>query len=66
MITVGLYLVGDAWINYNMDRNVWERTRNLILSDEVTPNYIDKGRIFKVNGRLFIYVNDEIYLLKKY
>ena len=66
MITVGLYLVGNAWINYNMDRNVWERTRNTILNDEVTPNYIDEGKVFKMNGNVFIRIRDEVYLLKTY
>ena len=61
-----LLQIGDAWINYNMDRNAWIRARDIILYDNVTPNYIEDGRIFKMNGHLFIKANDDIYLLKKY
>lgn len=60
-----LFLIGDVWINYQVDINSWRDTKRAI-NNEFMPNYIGEGKIFKVDGRLFIEFDGEIYLLKTY
>lgn len=55
---------GEVWIEYNADKNAWKEVESIISSIE--PKYSNESNVFQLKDRLFIRIEDKIYLLKTY
>ena len=64
---VGTFTLGFYCGNTTHDefiKNEWKSVRESVLGAEYEPNYLDEGKVFRVNGQLYARVRDEVYLMK--
>ena len=62
-IAIGIFFEG---LPSERDKENLIRIEESIKNGEITPNEINKGIVFKINNRMYVKVNDEIYLMKNW